>query len=193
LAEPDDQTGTSGDFLAADPLTDTRRKTRMRRVLMLAATLAIPVSGVALAVTGTQAWAAAKGPNGKVACTTITGNDTSTITVSGCTDSGSADTGTGTEPIEAADLATGGTITWLSGKTTTINAPNLVSTSAKKCPGYVKSTKKDPYSGSEPSADKVSGTVASDTSGLKLPGSFKGAVCISQSGAVTALKPFKVK
>jgi hypothetical protein len=159
----------------------------MRRILMLAATLAIPASGVALAMTGTQAWAAAKGPNGKVTCTTITGNDTGTITVSGCTDSGSAVTGTGSEPIEGADLATGGTITWLSGKTTTINAPSLTSTNAKKCPGYVKGAS------SEPAADKVSGTVKSDTSGLKLPGSFKGAVCISQSGNVTALKPFKVK
>jgi hypothetical protein len=159
----------------------------MRRILMLAAALTIPVAGVAVALTGTQAWAAAKGPNGKVTCTTITGTDTGTITVSGCTDSGSAVTGTGTQPIAAADLATGGTITWLSGKTTTINAPSLVGTNAKKCPGYVKGAS------SEPTADKVSGTVKSDTSGLKLPGSFQGAVCISQSGSVSALKPFKVK
>jgi len=158
----------------------------MRRILMLAAALAIPASGVALTLTGSQAWAKG-GPNGKVTCTTITGSASGTITVSGCTDSGSADTGTGSEPIEGAELATGGTITWLSGKTTTINAPTLTSTSAKKCPGYVKNAS------SNPSADKVTGTVSSDTSGLKLPGSFKGEVCISQSGNVTAAKPFKVK
>ncbi len=58
------------------------------------------------------------------------------------------------------------TIHWVSGSTTTIGAPSLTSTSAKKCP--------DPTG----SADKFSATVTGDTGdGIKVPGSSKGAVC----------------
>jgi hypothetical protein len=34
--------------------------------------------------------------------------------------------------------------------------------------------------------------VTADTSGMKLPGKYKGAVCISTSGNITALKALKV-
>ncbi|HUA94695.1 MAG TPA: hypothetical protein VMB82_04125, partial [Acidimicrobiales bacterium] len=112
-------------------------------------------------------------------------------TISGCTDTGSA-TATQSEPLTTASLATGGTVTWTNGKTSTFASPALVGIKAKKCPGYVKSTKKNPYNGPEPSADKFSGEVTADTSGLKIPGKYKGEVCISSSGNVTALKPLKV-
>jgi hypothetical protein len=158
----------------------------MRRVLMLVAAVAIPASGAFVALSGGQAWAKTKGPNGKVTCTTITGSVTSTITVSGCTDSGSAVTGASTKPIEATSLATGGTITWIDGNTTTIAAPGTSSTSAKKCPGYSKTAK------TNPSAEKVVGSVTTDDAGLKLPGKFTGTVCISTSDQITALKPLKV-
>ncbi len=154
-----------------------------RRMLGAALALTLTVSGAAL-VSGVQAWAAT-GPHGKVVCTTITGNVSSTITVSGC--SGTANTGTSTQPIPVASLAAGGTITWVNGKTTTISAATIVAKNAKKCPGYVKGA---PDS-SNPSADKVSGTVNADTTGLKVPGKYKGAVCISPSGDITALKPLK--
>src|SRR5262249_6567213 len=117
-----------------------------------------------------------------------TGTITGSITVSGC--SGTANTGTQTQPIPTASLASGGTITWASGKTTTISAATIVATNAKKCPGYVKPPKGQ-TSSSNPTADKVSGTVNADTSGLKVPGKYKGAVCISSSGNITALKPLK--
>ncbi len=152
----------------------------MRRILMLAATLAIPVSGAALALTGTQAWAKAPKINGKVTCTTISGN-VAAVTVSGCTDKGSANTGSSTETFSGTTLAEGGTITWINGTTVTFGAPTLVSTSAKHCP----------VSGS--SAEKLSGSVTASTSGLKIPGTYKGEVCISPGEDLSAPKPLKVK
>ncbi len=158
----------------------------MRRRRMLGAALVLAVSGAAL-VGGGQAGAAA-GPKGKVTCSTITGTSSGTVTLSGCV--GSANTGGASQPLPTASLATGGTVTWVSGKTTTFSAATLVGTKPKKCPGYVKPPKGGPEP-SEPSAFKFSGTVTADTSGMKLPGKYKGAVCIDQSGNITALKPLK--
>jgi hypothetical protein len=113
-------------------------------------------------------------------CSTLSGNAASTITVSGCT---GGDTGGGSSPLPATALATGGTITWLSGGSTTIGAPVLASTSSKKCPGYVKGAP------GNPTAEKFTAAVTSDTGdGLKLPGTIKGAVCIGSDGSITALK-----
>ena len=152
----------------------------MRRALLLAAALAIPVSGASVVALGTQAGAATT-----IVCTTITGNASSTITVSGCT---GGNTGGSSKPVNATTLASGGTIDWVSGSTTTVAAPTLTATSAKKCPGYVKG------GSSNPTADKFAGKVTGDTGdGIKVPGTDKGAVCISSSGAVTALKPLVTK
>jgi hypothetical protein len=164
----------------------------MRKVLMLAAALAVPASVSLVALGGGQAFAKG-GPKGKVTCTSINGTTTGTVTISGCTDTNGANTGPGSHPIPTTSLVTGGTVTWDSGATSVFGAPALSSTKAKKCPGYVKSTKKAPYSGPEPSAEKFAGTVTADTSGLKIPGKYKGEVCISSSGTtITALKALKV-
>lgn len=146
----------------------------MRRVLLMAAALAIPVSGLSVAaLNGGVAGAAVK-----ISCTTITGNASSTITISGCT---GGNTGGSSKPVEAASLASGGTIDWVSGSTTTFNQPTLKSVSAKKCPGYVKG------GSNNPSAESAKGTVTADTGdGIKVPGKFSGEVCISSSGAITA-------
>jgi len=152
----------------------------MRRALLLAAALAIPVSGASVMALGTQAGAATS-----IVCTTITGSATSTITVSGCS---GGNTGGSSKPVNATTLASGGTINWVSGSSTTISAPTLTSTSAKKCPGYVKG------GSNNPSADKFTAKVTADSGdGIKVPGSAKGAVCISSSGSVTALKPLSAK
>jgi hypothetical protein len=147
----------------------------MRRVLLMAAALAIPVSGMSVvALNGGVAGAAVK-----ISCTTITGNASSTITISGCT---GGDTGGSSKPVEATSLETGGTIDWVSGSTTTFASPTLKSVSAKKCPGYVKG------GSSNPSAESAKGTVTADSGdGLKLPGKYAGEVCISSSGAITAV------
>jgi len=152
----------------------------MRRILLTAAAvaaLAVPAS-VATVGLSAPAWAA-----GSITCTTISGTASTTVTVSGCT---GGVTGGSSVPAPATSLATGGTIHWVSGSTTTTNAPTLVATSAKKCPGYVKG------GSSNPTADKFSSTVTADTGdGIKVPGKSSGAVCISSTGVISALKPLK--
>ena len=74
---------------------------------------------------------------------------------------------------------------------TNFGAPNLVSASPKHCPGYVKPPKHGPTP-NEPSLEKISGAVSSDNSGLKVPGKYKGEVCVSTSGSYSAPKPLKV-
>jgi len=150
----------------------------MRRVLLLAAALAIPLSGASVVALSGTAGAAVK-----ITCTTITGNISSTLTISGCT---GGVTGGSSSAITSTALATGGTIPWVSGSTTTISAPTLTPTSAKKCAGYVKGSLKG-----NPTAEKISATVTGDTGdGIKVPGKAKGAVCLyPATGAITALKP----
>jgi hypothetical protein len=122
-----------------------------------------------------------------IVCTTISGNVSSDVTVSGCS---GGDTGGGSVALPATELATGGTIDWLSGGSTTIGAPTLTSTSAKKCPGYVKNGPP----ASEPTAEAFTTTVTKDTGdGLKLPGSAKGSVCLATDGTISALKPLSAK
>ncbi len=118
-------------------------------------------------------------------CTTINGTAAS-ITVSGCT---GGDTDGGSEAFSGLTLADGGTIDWLSGGSTTIGAPTLTTTpNDKHCPGYSKTAS------SNPTGESFTATVTSDTGdGLKLPGSAKGAICLSPTGAITALKPLSAK
>jgi hypothetical protein len=149
--------------------------------MLTAAALAIPFSAVAAGAT----FAGTAGAATTITCTTITGTVTGGITVSGCT---GGVTGGSSVLLPTSALALGGTITWTSGSTTTIAAPTLTSTSAKKCPGYVKKGT------SNPSAEKFSAVVTGDTGdGIKVPGTSKGAVCISASGNITALGSMKTK
>jgi hypothetical protein len=163
-----------------------------RRVAMGAA-LALSVSSLALLGGGT-AFAATpkpKPPKGKTTCSTMTGTATGTVTVSGCVDANGAVTGGGTAPLSVATLAAGGTVTWLSGKTSTFGTSTLADNKPTKCPGYVKVKKGQPAV-AEPSSFKFSGVVTADNSGMKVPGKFKGVVCISQTGVITAPKALKV-
>jgi hypothetical protein len=114
-----------------------------------------------------------------ISCTAVSGNATGNITVSGCT---GGDTGGSSAALPALTLATGGTIPWTSGSSTTISAPTLKATSATKCPGYVKG------GSANPSAEKFTATVTTDTGdGLKIPGKASGAVCLASDGTITAL------
>ncbi len=159
-----------------------------RRYISVGAVLALTLSmGV---VTASGAWAAS-GPAGKTTCTTVTGTSTGTVQISGCLDAKGANTGGGSIPLPTGVLAAGGTVTWLSGKTTTVGTPALAATNAKKCPGYVKPVKGQPAP-NNPIAFKTLTAVTSDTAGFKVPGKLKGAVCVSTTGNVTDLKPFKI-
>jgi hypothetical protein len=149
---------------------------------MLVTALAVTMSAGVL----TAAQAGAAGPNGKTVCSTVSGTVTGTITVSGCVDANTASTGGSSNPVGTTSLATGGTLTWINGKTITFTAATVTPTNPKKCPGYVKGA------ATNPTADKFTGGVTASTSGMKIPGKIKGAVCISHAGAITALKPLKV-
>ena len=103
------------------------------KVAILGCTTAMALGALAPGVA-----TAAAGPKGKTACTTITGTVAGNISISGCVDASGANTGGASVPFPTLNLATGGTITWASGKTTTFGPPVTVPTNAKKCPGYVK-------------------------------------------------------
>jgi hypothetical protein len=151
----------------------------MRRTLLVIAALIIPISGLTLGIAGTA------GAAGSITCSTIAGNATGTITLSGCT---GPNTGGSSKPTSAAALATGGTITWVSGGTTTFAQPTLAAASATKCPGYVKKA------ASEPAAESFTAVVTGDTGdGVLVPGSASGSVCIGTDGTITTLKAMKFK
>ena len=160
---------------------------RVRKAFMLVAVLAVPVSVLSVTLNSGSAWAKASGPRGKITCTTMSGSVSSgTVTISGCSGSAVPGTGGSSEPLSIAVLESGGPVNWVNGQVTNFSAPALVSANAKHCPGYVKGAS------SEPSLEKFSGSVTSDNTGLKVPGKYKGEVCISSSGDITARKPLKL-
>ena len=148
----------------------------MRKLLLTMAVLTVPISALTFGIAGTA------GAAGKLSCTTITGNISSTLVVSGCT---GGNTGGSSDPVVATALATGGTVDWVSGSSTTIAAPTLTSISAKKCPGYVKDA------ATNPAAESFTASVTTDTGdGMLLPANAVGEVCIATDGSITALKAF---
>ncbi len=154
----------------------------MRRLFMIFTAMLIPVAGLTL---GFAAGTASAG-NLKITCTTITGNVSADITVSGCT---GGNTGGSSVPQPALDLATGGTTDWVSGSTTTIGTPATTSIPPTKCPGYVKPPKGT--TPPNPSALSVLATVTGDTGdGIFIPGTATAEVCIGTDGTITALKSF---
>jgi hypothetical protein len=151
----------------------------MRRTFLLAAALAIPLSGASFVLGTGQAGAAVK-----IVCTTMSGNGASQIVISGCS---GGNTGGASLPFTGSALASGGTIHWTSGSSTTIGAAKLTAISAKKCPGYVAGGTNNPM------ADKLTAPVAGDVGdGIQVPGVAKGAVCIATNLNVSALKPLKI-
>ena len=158
----------------------------MRRALLVAAALAIPVSGVLL--TTSQAWAGKpKPPAGSTTCSGVNGSvDSGDIQISGCVDVKGADTGGGTPVMSFAVLESGGTVTLDSGATVTFGAPTIkLGKGNAACPGG--------KSGSV--TDSFKGTVTADTApgGFKIPGAFSGDVCVDNSNTdISALKPLKI-
>jgi len=150
----------------------------------MAAALALPVTGVAVA--GLPGVASAGTPKVTVVCTSVVGTASGSLTVSGCT---GGNTGGGAFVPSALSLATGGTITWNSGATTTTGTPVLTVVSAKKCPGYVKNA-----TSGNPTAEKFSLTVTGGSgSNMPVNGTSSGEICLSSAGNITALKPLKTK
>ena len=83
---------------------------RKARALGAAAVIGATTLG-ALSSVGT-----ASAAGSKITCTTLTGSITTTITLSGC----SGNTGGASTALPSSVLATGGTITWVNGKTTAV-------------------------------------------------------------------------
>jgi hypothetical protein len=169
-----------------------RIRSRSVRLLLVPA-LTVPfVLAAVLALPG-AASAKSSGPKGKITCTGMNGTETGTITISGCSGTAVPGTGGASKPLTVASLATGGPVTWVNNNVTVFGAAALnTSGKPKHCPGYVKPPKGSTTTPPEPSLIKFSGTVSSDNTGLKIPGKFKGEVCVSTSGVITAAKPLKV-
>jgi len=164
----------------------------MRKAFMLVTVLAVPISVLSVTLNSGPASAKSTGPKGKIACTTMSGSvGSGTITISGCSGTAVPGTGGSSRPLSIAVLASGGPVTWVNGQVTNFSAPALASAKAKHCPGYVKPPKTGPAP-SEPTLEKFSGAVTSDNTGLKVPGKYKGEVCISASGNFSAAKPLKI-
>jgi hypothetical protein len=148
---------------------------------MACAALLIPVAGLTLGLSGTAGAATVK-----ITCTTITGNISGDLTISGCT---GGDTGGSSVPFSALALEGGGTTDWVSGSTTTVSAPVTTSIPATKCPGYTKPPKGT--TPPEPIAVSVVSAVTADTGdSMLLPATSTGEVCVSTGGDVTVLKSF---
>ena len=154
---------------------------RTRRILLTATALLIPVAGITTLGLGGVA-----GAGGSIECTSISGSASGNIQLSGCS---GPNTGGGSQPVSATALEAGGTFTWLSGGTTTVGTPTLVTTpNDKHCPGYSKTAS------SNPSGIAFTTAVTGDTGdGILIPGSATGDICISTTGNITILKAIKFK
>jgi hypothetical protein len=160
----------------------------MRRALLIAAALAIPASVVLMTLDGGQALAAS-GPKGKTVCSGLSGSTASGhVQLSQCVDANftGGGTGGGTGLLSISVLTNGGPVTWNSGKVTTFGMPTLITKNAKHCPGYVKG------GSSNPIADQFQGAIPTDNAGFKVPGKYKGQVCITSAGVISILKPLKI-
>jgi hypothetical protein len=111
-----------------------------------------------------------------IKCKALSGNDTSTTTLSLC----SGNTGGSSKPLPAATLAAGGVIKWVNGLKTKLSAPTL--TAGSLCPA---GTSID---------DVATGTVLSDTThSVTLHSAYKLEVCVDGSGNVTLAPGTKAK
>lgn len=142
--------------------------------LVATATLVSSVGlGTVIAVSSGPAVAAG---GSSITCKKVTGNASSTITLSKC----NGNTGGASLPISATFLASGGNITWINGKNTVIGVPALkILANNLKC--------KAPNTN-----EGFTAPVLADTTGIPL-GTAKGAVCITgPTGAIKASKPLKI-
>jgi hypothetical protein len=122
------------------------------------------LAGATVVVLSAPAGAAATG----IACKSLTGTITGNVTLKKCT----GNTGKASKPLPAAALASGGTITWKNGKTTTVTL-TVKSGSGAKC--AVGDSEYD-----------ATGKVTADTTGsAKKKGKAVADVCVSPAGAVS--------
>ena len=138
------------------------------------------ISALALAgattVLALSSGGSASAAGSKITCTSLTGTITTSIKLSGCT----GNTGGASANLPSSILATGGTITWVNGKTTTVTM-SLGHTETD--PGETLSC---PASSSE---FESKGTVTADTTGsAPVAGVAKSEEC-GASGGVLSFEP----
>jgi len=117
-----------------------------------------------------------------IACTGLSGTLTGTTMLTGCT---GGHTG-GSSTALGAEIASGGTITWASGSTTTVGKPTIAAVSESLCPTQPGTT--------VGKADSVKATVTDDRgNGITIPGTFSGIACLYENDAVSTPAPgFKI-
>jgi hypothetical protein len=115
---------------------------------------------------------------GTIKCTTLTGNLTTTVTLSGC----NGNTGGASMPIPATNLATGGAIPWVNGQTTTVTlTPNIGVESDADLLGSCSSSATEV---------EVTGTVTADTTGSAIVGGkVKVEACLNNTTQNIKLEP----
>ena len=154
---------------------------RRRTMVVVAAVISIAcVMGVSSSAFASKAHKTAKVT---IKCSGLSGTLTGTTTLTGCK---GGNTG-GSSTSLGAKLASGGTITWTSGATTTVGTPTLATLSTSKCPVI------DGLKAS--SANKVTATVTAENGvgNLPIPGTFTGAACLYSNDDVATVKPgFKI-
>jgi len=162
----------------------------MRRAVLVAAALALPISGATTVALAGDAGAAPR-PTTAITCSAMFAGSVQfsfQFCRGGAAFLGNSSAATGSDPTGF--FAFPSTLRWTVGGTivgtTSISVGNVTSTSAKKCPGYVKGGTANPV------AYKVSGTVTADSgNGIKVGKKYQGAWCQSSSDSNWAvLKPF---
>jgi hypothetical protein len=109
-----------------------------------------------------------------IKCSSLKGNIGTTVTASKC----SGNTGKASKAIKATLLASGGKITWVNGKTTTVKL--TVKAGGTACPA-----------GS--SEYVATGTVTADTTGsATVGGKVKGSACVDSAGNLTLVPGTKL-
>ncbi len=133
-----------------------------------AVTLALPIGTVAALSAGSVGATTTK----TITCTKVTGNINRMIEIKGC----NGNTGTKSKKVVAITIATGRTVNWKSGKSTTFGSPILGA--GTRCPRG-------------DSDDTFIGGVRADTSrSVKpIPGTYQGEVCINNSNGAISLAP----
>jgi hypothetical protein len=135
------------------------------------------------ALSGTAAFATVAFPGSaspatQIVCKTLTGNIATTVTLSGCT---SAATGGSSKPLPATSLASGGTITWVNSKTTTVTLKVSTTehdgTETQTCPAGT-------------SEYEAKGKVTADTTGFApVGGVAKAEACVNGTTGAISLEP----
>jgi hypothetical protein len=138
---------------------------------MFQSRLARIVAGGALAGASVFAFAApGSAATPGIACKSMTGTITGTVTLKKCT----GNTGAASKPLPAMQLESGGKITWKNNKTTTVTL------TVKQGPGTKCATGSTEFD--------ASGKTTADTTGsAKVKGKVAAKVCVSAAGKVTLL------